>query len=248
MNIAIARLTHIGLVEAAPDWHLPDQVHPFHEILVITEGSLRVTIGGHETTGAAGDVLFYEAGRLHDERADPEHPPHLHFLTLEWEDARGSPVCVHDTHGRLRQLAQWLHHEWRHHGPHAERARRTFFHSMLAEWVRLTANREHPLVESVREFVRSHIDQPLTLDRLARHAGMSKFHFIRLYKRLTTRTPMKDVRAIRIGFAQNLILTTDLPLKAIAPRAGLGDQYHLSRLFRRYLNATPGEIRRSLKD
>jgi len=72
---------------------------------------------------------------------------------------------------------------------------------------------------------------------------LSKFHFIRRYRTLTGRTPMEDLRLIRIEAARDLLLTTNLPLKEIAPRCGLGDEYHLSRLFRRYQDVTPSELR-----
>jgi transcriptional regulator GlxA family with amidase domain len=73
---------------------------------------------------------------------------------------------------------------------------------------------------------------------------MSKFHFSRRYRQLTGLTPMEDLRQLRLEAARDLLLTTDLPLKAIAPRTGLGDEYHLSRLFRRAFGIAPGELRR----
>jgi transcriptional regulator GlxA family with amidase domain len=62
---------------------------------------------------------------------------------------------------------------------------------------------------------------------------------------LTGLTPMEDLRQLRLEAARDLLLTTDLPLKAIAPRTGLGDEYHLSRLFRRAFGIAPGALRRN---
>jgi AraC-like DNA-binding protein len=55
---------------------------------------------------------------------------------------------------------------------------------------------------------------------------------------------MADVRAIRAQYARELILGTHLPLKEIAPRAGLGNEYSMSRLFRRVFQMPPGQYRR----
>jgi transcriptional regulator GlxA family with amidase domain len=55
---------------------------------------------------------------------------------------------------------------------------------------------------------------------------------------------MRDLQLLRVESAKQLILTTDLPLKAIAPLAGLGDEYRLSRVFRRHLGLPPGALRR----
>ena len=79
---------------------------------------------------------------------------------------------------------------------------------------------------------------------LACQACVSKYHFLRTYKVLTGRTPMEDVRIIRANAARTLILSTALPLKDIAPRTGLGNEYAMSRIFRHYFNMPPGAWRR----
>ena len=106
---------------------------------------------------------------------------------------------------------------------------------------------EHTLATTVRQYVQQHMAQPLTVDLLARHAGMSKFHFIRRYRQLTGRSPMADVRLIRVQQARALILSSGQPLKAVAPLVGLGTEAALYRLFRRYLHITPGQLRRMVR-
>ena len=75
---------------------------------------------------------------------------------------------------------------------------------------------------------------------------MSKYHFLRRYKDLAGRTPIQDLTAIRMDHARKLIQTTSLPLKKIACMSGLGNEYHLSRLFRRHLNTAPSQFRRTV--
>jgi AraC family transcriptional regulator len=78
---------------------------------------------------------------------------------------------------------------------------------------------------------------------LAHVAGLSKFHFIRAYTAQAGLTPMADVRAIRLDAARHLILTTDLPLKVIAPQVGLASEFHLSRLFTAHFGAGVRQLR-----
>jgi hypothetical protein len=59
----------------------------------------------------------------------------------------------------------------------------------------------------------------------------------------TGRTPIEDLRAIRIDHARTLVLGTNLTLKDTAPFAGLGNEYSRSRSFRR----APGSSFRSLR-
>jgi transcriptional regulator GlxA family with amidase domain len=92
--------------------------------------------------------------------------------------------------------------------------------------------------------MQEHVDTRITVDELARRAGLSRAHFIRRYKQAAQRTPMQDLRMIRVELARELLLTTDLPLKAIAARTGFCDEYHLSRTFKALCRVTPGYFRK----
>ena len=72
---------------------------------------------------------------------------------------------------------------------------------------------------------------------------MSKFAFVRKFKRLSGRTPMQDLQQMRLNQARTMMLASGLPMKAIAPVVGLGDEYQLSKLFRRHFKLSPREIR-----
>jgi transcriptional regulator GlxA family with amidase domain len=85
--------------------------------------------------------------------------------------------------------------------------------------------------------------EPLSLDDIARHGRMSRFAFVRKFKRLGGRTPMEDLRLMRLNEARNMILSSGLPLKAIAAAVGIGDEYQLSKLFRRHFGMSPREMR-----
>jgi AraC family transcriptional regulator len=115
---------------------------------------------------------------------------------------------------------------------------------MLAELLRNLGREDQPMVTRVRRHIREHLGDVLTLDDLARVHGVSKFHFLRQYRAATGRTPMQDVRVMRAEYARELIMSTRLPLKEVAARAGLGDGYSLSRTFRRVFRTPPGQYRR----
>ena len=248
MNIDAARLISVGHLKPTSDWVLRGQRHRFHEMIVVYRGKIHLNINGGDLLGCPGDILFYQAGHTHDEQAHPDAQLETCWISFEWNTGPSvPPILVQDRQGRVRQLLQWLREEWISQEAGAAATRIRFFQSILTEWHRLMTHREHLLVEKTRRFVRQHIDRHVSLDELAKHAGLSKYHFARVYRRLAGRTPMSDARAARIEEAQQLVLTTKLPLKEIAPLCGLGDQYRLSRLFRRYLNATPGEIRANIR-
>jgi len=62
---------------------------------------------------------------------------------------------------------------------------------------------------------------------------MSKYHFIREFRRRFNTTPWQYVVARRIARAKELLLTTDHPVKRIAAECGFGDPNFFSFAFRR---------------
>jgi len=97
---------------------------------------------------------------------------------------------------------------------------------------------EFQFVRKARRFMNENIGRPISLDDIAHAVAMSKFHFVREYKRVTERSPMADLRHMRIEKAKYLLRTTSLPLKAIAPMVGFANENHLSRLFPKYTGHT----------
>jgi AraC family transcriptional regulator len=63
-------------------------------------------------------------------------------------------------------------------------------------------NPEHVLsVQRMQQYIASHINQPITLQDLARTAGYSPWHSARLFKDLTGKAPYDYIRALRLSKA-----------------------------------------------
>jgi AraC-like DNA-binding protein len=238
-------LRYAGQILPDPEWHCPLSRHPHHELIVVVAGAIRVASGAKRVQAGTGSVLLYPAGAEHEEWSDREFPLRSLFMVFTGPGLKAMPVTVfQDARHVVRDLAARIYAD-RDASTAAARAQRTFLlQAMLAELLRSRGAEDQPMVADVRRHIRSHIAATLTLEELAGVSGLSKFHFLRTYRAATGRTPMEDVRNIRAEHARELILSTRLPLKEIAPKAGLGDEYSLSRLFRRLYNAPPGDLRR----
>lgn len=242
------KLMSIGLNVAKGDWHIDSHKHPNFQMIVVAQGHEDVKTPDGTVRAGVGDVLMFKPGVPHEEWSGAADPLRTYFMDFSWRgDTSGWPLLSVDAEGRLRLLGSWLYDCRDETAAGTREAEKAFFFAIVYEFVRLRRRQEDPMVNSIRGFVRQNIGTPLTVDLLARHAGLSKFHFIRRYRQLTGRSPMEDVRMIRVGHARDMILTSSLPLKAIAPLAGLGDEISLYRLFRRYLNMTPGHLRRTVR-
>jgi len=94
----------------------------------------------------------------------------------------------------------------------------------------------------VRSFMEANLGESLTLDDLAGAAGVSRFHFARLFRVSTGASPMNYLMKLRIVRAKLLLLRNDRSVCDVAAALGFCDQSHFSRTFRRMTGQTPREF------
>lgn len=97
----------------------------------------------------------------------------------------------------------------------------------------------------VLDHIESSLAKPLRNRDLAALVGYSEFHFNVAFRNSLGTSPHEFLIRRRIERAQQLMLTTSLPLCDVAAECGLADQAHLTRLFRKYVGETPAAWRRS---
>lgn len=95
----------------------------------------------------------------------------------------------------------------------------------------------HPVKEAKR-LLASDLDQKISLERVAQRVGLSRFHFLRIFKENTGISPHLYRTIKRIERSKKLLSQGMLPAQA-AFETGFSDQSHFSNTFRRYVGATP---------
>jgi transcriptional regulator GlxA family with amidase domain len=121
-------------------------------------------------------------------------------------------------------------------------ARRPGFQSQFSEALVAQASASDPLGPLVA-WLRGNLRASLDVARLARRAGMSVRTLHRHCLEVLDTTPAKLVEKVRIEQARTLLATTDLGIKAIAARCGLGSPTRMAIVFRRALGVAPREYR-----
>ena len=86
----------------------------------------------------------------------------------------------------------------------------------------------HHRVAAVVDLIRSHYAEPLTLDRLAAEAHISKFHFTRQFRDVTGTTPHAYLLAVRLDAARRMLAIGDLTVGQIASRCGFTRPSHFT--------------------
>jgi AraC family transcriptional activator FtrA len=98
-----------------------------------------------------------------------------------------------------------------------------------------------------RAWMEERLAQPLTVGEMARHAGYSARSFARRFVAETGTTPLQWLIERRVAEAQRLLEATDLPVEAVAARAGFGTAVGLRQHFARILGTAPTTYRRAFR-
>jgi AraC-like DNA-binding protein/quercetin dioxygenase-like cupin family protein len=246
LHAAWTRYVAVSIVHMDAGWSLPTDVHPDgYQMLVLLAGQVEATVEDQHYTAGPGEVLLYSAGMRHAERNAGAGPIRAVFIGFDLIDERPRfPIHSADPSGRIRYLAHWMLEQV----PATSDTQRVALHaSLLAILAEHSApGQGHPqdLVGRLREYVRAHLAEPLTLDDLAQTAGLSRFYFSRAFLRAAKQTPMQFVMAMRLDAAQGMLMTSDAPLKQIARATGFSDEFHLSKSFKKALGRSPSSLRR----
>lgn len=104
----------------------------------------------------------------------------------------------------------------------------------------------HPLSE-LFGWASRRLDQPLTVEDLARQANLSSRHLARLFKAVTGTTPLQWLHTLRIHRAQELLETTDNSVELVAEASGMGTAATLRRHFHRAVGVPPDTYRRTFR-
>jgi AraC family transcriptional activator FtrA len=97
------------------------------------------------------------------------------------------------------------------------------------------------------EWITARISQPVTIEHMAARAGVSARTLARRFADQLGTSPGHWLLAQRIATAQDLLESSDLPLDAVARRAGLSSATNLRRRFLSILGTTPGAYRRAFR-
>ncbi|MCP8462946.1 AraC family transcriptional regulator [Pseudomonas sp. ZM23] len=100
-------------------------------------------------------------------------------------------------------------------------------------------------IAELQEWLAADLARQPSLDEMAAHLGLSKFHLLRSFQRRVGLSPRQWAMQLRTRRAQSL-LRVGLPATEVAHVLGFADQSHLNRHFRAAYGLSPGSYQRAL--
>jgi len=116
--------------------------------------------------------------------------------------------------------------------------------SELAEKLVLEAKDSEPeTVLKARQYVSAHLAEPIELAEVAKHVGMSQFHFCRVFKQATGLTFKQYLTRRRVEWAKCRLRKPDARVTEVAYDVGFGSLSQFNRSFLRLVGLSPSDWR-----
>lgn len=101
-------------------------------------------------------------------------------------------------------------------------------------------------LDRLLEFVEAHLDDDLSVDDLAKVLGLSRFHFSRIFRTTTTRSPYQFLLERRIRRSTDMLRCSNLSIADIARQCGFRSVTQFEEAFRRAMGVRPIRYRADL--
>lgn len=232
-------------------------IHDGYAIGVIEHGVEAFTLRGGTHFGTTGSIVFVNPHEVHDGWAAEESGwryrmlyPSVELLEQVAEDVTGkrympyfadAVVTDHQMNARLVHLHRTMQMQ------DTPLASQSVFLEAMGELVRRYGGNRmpetgegyfHPAVARAADYLREHFAESVELDQLAAVAGMSRFHFLRSFAKLTGVPPHVYQMSLRVEHARKLLASGEPPAN-VAALCGFTDQSHLTRKFKQHIGVTP---------
>jgi AraC-like DNA-binding protein len=233
-------------------------------LLVCTAGAGWVRWKGREERVEAGGVVLLSPAETHAYGADEEDPWTLewaHFAgdeAVHWHEAvlgrNPDSVCLKlpaSFAAALGLARVYERLETGYHEPELLAAAAALRWS-LTELVRLRHLPGNTLtaidaLDATASWMREHLDQRVTLGKLATRARLSVSHFSALFRQRFGYAPIDWLIRQRIQRSCHLLDGTNDKVEAIGLAVGFADPYYFSRMFRRVMGVSPRQYRSTVK-
>ena len=171
---------------------------------------------------------------------DGEQVPNI-LAMLGLGDAWSVPGC-----GGILPLVEDLHSQLLSRGDEALHEAGTLFLHALAKVAGIA--RQHPetaptAVDRAVAWMSCHLDADVTLADLARVAGVSSWHCIRLFQEFHGVPPIAYLRLLRLHRAKTLLQSSELGVRQIALAVGYAKVQHFTRMFTQAMGMSPRAYR-----
>ena len=95
------------------------------------------------------------------------------------------------------------------------------------------------------QFINANINIKLTVSMVARHLGLNRSYFSRIFTKYYNQTPCQYILRNKLTIASHLLLHSNLPVSQVAQSVGFSDSTYFTRQFTKHFLKTPTEFNKN---
>ena len=226
------------------------------EILYIDRGEGEAVSGASVYKVRAGDIIIINSNVIHTTRTDDMMT--YYCLIIDSDFLASNGITTEDTEYRTlirdddaRKLFLRVVEEFENGGSFFEAAVKTaamdvmlyFSRKYIADAEEKKAQRSSKTenIKLAMGYIRAHIDEPLSLEKLSFESGLSKFYFVREFKKATGMTPVFYINLLRCREAKKMLSKNKYSIHEVAQKCGFENDSYFSKTFKKYTGLLPSE-------
>lgn len=248
----------------SPRYYMPYHWHTHYEILRIISGSFSLTLDNHTVTYHSGDVIFITSGVLHGgEPEDCVYDCIVFDLDMLLKDNHACAntiqnimngritinTLISDKCDKILPIAKKLSHVLSEKKSGYEFMTQAYLYLLLGTIIEEKLYEESELdpstidrlnsIKGVLSYISNNYSDVISLESLAKIAGMNPKYFCRYFRSMTGRTPIDYLNYYRIECACEMLSTKNISIKETAISCGFSDESYFVKTFRKYKGTTP---------
>lgn len=214
-------------------------------IFYIETGCMTFTYGGEQFTANAGDSVLIDCRKPHSYRADsPVTFSWFHFqgeLGYAYTDRFWSYRRIIFKIYAKQPMAEILHLLSSGNASGDELAFR--IQELLSRMAQSLTPPLSPTIQDAKNFIEQNLGQPVSIEAIAAYAGLSRYHFSRLFHQEMGVSPYRYLLNMRLEHAKKLLSESSLSIEVIAEMYAFYSASNFIRLFHKYTGMTPLQFR-----
>lgn len=248
----------------SPRYYMPYHWHTQYEIIRIISGSFHLTIDDDTAMYHEGDVIFISDGSLHGGTPyDCVYECIVFDMSILLKDNHACAKTIHDILGHRILVNTLLSSDSSEILPividlsMALSEKKTGFEFIIQGYLYLlfgkileqhlyreqgdnTISAERLIsIKKVLEYISENYYNNISLDDLARIAGMNPKYFCRYFRSMTERTPIDYLNYFRVECSCEKLSTSDISVQEAAISCGFNDESYFIKTFHKYKGVTP---------
>lgn len=257
MNRVVRASGHVvfGDVVYEPGGLCGPRVQQDYQLVAVHEGDALVELDGVPLAIPERHVALMRPGRLElfvFDRARSTHHSwcavHPSLAPESLTDALAAALAVLPLSARMQSLLDFglagAHQEVPAAAALLDQLGLTVLHQFLVEAQTLGRAAAVPdPVHTAQRLIAMHLSEPLTVASLARQAGVTPQHLIKLFRRALGITPAKYIWRARVQRGVELLGATGLSIEQVAAQCGFQSPFHFSRLVKQQYGRPPRALR-----